>query len=108
VFRIGQAKQEGATQSFVRFVALLSKGSAVAVMKQRRTWLAGQALPRADHAWISSILRGFFEDAKVIDGAHREYTDVNVTGDHTGTIWSLPELPSHRSIEDIADSILAC
>jgi hypothetical protein len=59
----------------------------------------------ADHARISSILRGFFGDVKVLDGANREYTDVNVTGD-TGTIWSLPELPSHRSIEDIADSIL--
>jgi hypothetical protein len=73
-----------------------SKQQAITIMKY------------ADHARISSILRGFFGDVQVLDGAHTEYTDVNVTRDHTGTVWSLPDLPSLRSIEDIADSILAC
>ncbi len=62
----------------------------------------------ADHSRIVSVLRGFFGNVQVVDGSVEEYTDVGVTGDHTGTVWSLPEYPCLLTIEDIADSILAC
>jgi hypothetical protein len=61
----------------------------------------------AKHDRICSNLRSFFGSARAVDGGRDEYTDAAVTGDQTGTVWSLPESPILRNIEDIADSILA-
>jgi hypothetical protein len=81
------------------------KGSALLVSSTKE---ALSIMKYADHSRICSILHGFFGNVGVLDGAHVEYTDADVTRDHTGTIWSLPETPCLLSIEDITDSILAC
>lgn len=60
----------------------------------------------ADHDRICSDLRSFFGDVRLIDGGADEYTDPAVTGDNTGRVWSLPDCPFLRNIDDIADSIL--
>jgi hypothetical protein len=81
------------------------KGSALLVSSTKEDL---SILKYADHSRICSILHGFFGNISVLHGARREYTDAVATGDNTGTIWSLPEEPCLLSIEDIADSILAC
>jgi hypothetical protein len=62
----------------------------------------------ANHDRIVAQLRKFFGDVGVLDGGVDEYTNPAVTGDQTGTVWSLPDCPPLKSLEDIADSILAC
>jgi hypothetical protein len=61
----------------------------------------------ATHARICRDLRDVFGDVRLVDGGADEFTNVEVTGDQTGTVWSLPDCPQLKSIEDVSDSILA-
>jgi hypothetical protein len=47
----------------------------------------------ASHDRICRDLYAVFGDVRVLDGGADEYTNVDVTGDQTGTVWSLPEFP---------------
>jgi hypothetical protein len=56
---------------------------------------------------ICADLRSFFGGVRVLDGGVESYTDPEATGDHKGTVWKLPDCPCLKSIEDVADSIVA-
>jgi hypothetical protein len=61
----------------------------------------------ANYDRIRSDLRAVFGDVRLVDGGADEYTNVELTEDRTGTVWSLPDCPQLKSIEDVSDSILA-
>jgi hypothetical protein len=60
----------------------------------------------ANHDRICRDLRDVFGDVR-FDGKADELTNVEATGDQTGTVWSLSDCPQLKSIEDVSDSILA-
>jgi hypothetical protein len=62
----------------------------------------------SDKSRICSTLHGIFGNVRLLDGGLDEYTDAAVTGDQTGTVWSLPDTPDLYTVEDIADSVLDC
>jgi hypothetical protein len=81
------------------------KGSSLLVSTRKEAIVI---MKYANHKRICSELMSFFGNVRVLDGGVDEYTAVAKTGDHTGTVWSIPNFPCLRGIEDIADSILAC
>jgi hypothetical protein len=84
------AKQKGSS------LLVSSRNEAINIMKY------------ADHARICSELMSFFGNVRVLDGGVDDYTSTTKTGDHVGTVWSVPNFPSLHGIRDIADSIRAC